>query len=105
MPYLPPTRQLTHNEQAICNSSIKTVQDLDKLAQNDSFRDFMQRLQRRADELADEVLNNEMDAVKREALRHHRLGILEVLRVPKEDREASVRTLAAYGITVGDAPQ
>jgi hypothetical protein len=100
-----PHRKLTHDERVICDTSLKTVQALDELTRNDSFKQFMQRLQRRADELADEVLHHELTPELREQRRNHRLGMLEVLRVPREDREASVRTLASYGIQAGDAPQ
>jgi len=98
----PPRKPLTHDERVVCDTSLKTVQALDSLTRSEPFKLFIQRLQRRADELADEVLHHDMMPEEREKRRNHRLGIMEVLRVPREDREASVRTLASYGMRPGE---
>ena len=96
-----PPKRPTHDGRVACDTSLKTVQALDELARSEAFKMFITRLQRRADELADEVLHHAMTPEEREQKRNHRLGILEVLRVPQEDRDASIRTLASYGMSPG----
>ena len=79
------------------------VYDLDSSgeASQREFQRFMARFKEQADTLAESILHDEMPHEEREALRHKRLGILEVLRSPNEDRQAQVSVLAQYGIKPG----
>ena len=92
----------TQSQQDSIDSAMKVIKTIDALAGNEDFQRFMERFTRRADQLALEILHNDMPTDEREKLRHCRLGILEVLLAPKEDREAQVRVLAGYGIQPGD---
>lgn len=92
-----PTR--TKPQQDSIDTALQVVRIIDALAANEDFRLFMERFTRRADALALEILHDDkITPVEREKLRSHRLGILEVLLAPKEDRDAQVRVLAGYGI-------
>lgn len=96
----------TDSQQLAIESALKLVRTIDNLAGNPDFREFMARFSQRADELAGLILHD--DAVspeQREKLRNRRLGILEILLAPAEDRAAQVRVLAHYGIHPGDGPE
>lgn len=95
-------KKLTPEQKEVCEQSLIVVRNIDTLARLDEFKAFMDRIKRRADELANEVLHDDMKPKEREKRRNHRLGLLEVLGIPKDDREASVRILAQYGISPGD---
>lgn len=95
-------RQRTPEQQASIETSLEVVRTIDSLAKNEDFRRFMERFSRRADSLADQILHDEMKPKQREKLRQRRLGILEILLAPKQDREAQVRNLKQYGIQPGD---
>lgn len=82
---------------------MQAVKTIDNLIGNDDFRRFMERFTRRSDQLADDVLHDDsLSKKKREKLRNIRLGLLEILLAPDEDRKAQVRVLAQYGISIGD---
>jgi hypothetical protein len=86
-------------QQDAIDTALQVVRTIDALSANDDFRLFMERFTRRADALALEILHDDrLSAEDREKLRNRRLGILEVLLAPKEDREAQVRVLAGYGV-------
>lgn len=96
-------KALTPEEKEICEQSLTVVRSLDTLAPLDEFKAFMARIKRRADQLADEVLHDEkLDTTEREKRRNQRTGLMEVLGIPKDDREASIRILAQYGISPGE---
>jgi hypothetical protein len=96
--------QLTHEQRVICDQSLSCVHALDALSRSNDFQFFMDRIRRRADQLADEVLHKEdITPDEREKLRNHRSGIMEVLAIPRDDRDASVRILAQYGLAPGAA--
>lgn len=92
----------TQAQQAAIDTAQQVVRTIDNLAANEDFRRFMERFSRRADELADKILHGDMKKKKREELRQLRLGILEVLLAPKEDRAAQAKVLAEYGIAPTD---
>ena len=93
--------KITEND--VCRISAEAVSAIDFLTKRDEFRAFMEYFQKRADELADDVLHNDsLSDREREAARMRRAGILEVLRWPMEQREAHVRVLAQYGHAPGD---
>lgn len=93
----------TPEQQASIDTAMQVVKTIDNLSKNDDFRLFMERFTRRSDALAQDILHDDsLSPDEREKLRHRRLGILEVLLAPKEDREAQVRVLAQYGINPGD---
>jgi hypothetical protein len=91
---------LTPEQSEMIEQSQKAVRDIDELLENESFRRFMERFQRRADELADEILHSELPKGERKAKRFIRLGILEVLAAPVMDCEGHARILAGFGIGV-----
>jgi len=47
---------------------------------------YVGELKRRADELANEILHNDMPAAERENLRQRRLQLLEILQMPVDAR-------------------
>ena len=99
-----PTRR-SPAQQAAIDTAQQAVRTIDALRVNEDFRRFMDRFQARADQLADLILHKNMKSKEREKLRNHRLGILEVLAAPKEDRAAQVKVLTEYGIAPADPRQ
>jgi hypothetical protein len=97
--------QQTSNKQEAIASAHRAIRSIDALANNPDFRWFMSLHANRCDSLANKILHEPMPLDERERLRARRLGLLEVLLSPKEDRAAQVRILAESGITMGDAPE
>lgn len=91
----------TPASQAAIHKASRVIRDLDFLSKSEEFQRFMARFKEQADTLAESILHDEMPHEEREALRHKRIGILEVLRSPNEDRQAQVSVLAQYGIKPG----
>ncbi len=75
----------------------ETISNIEFLEKRPEFIAFMGRFRRRADELADNILHEKMSPEEREALRQQRLGILEVLEAPKNDKRASLNILKGFG--------
>lgn len=73
-----------------------TLRSLKALEESPEFAAFMEKFRRRADELANQVLHEDMTPEARESARQYRLGILEVLQSPRSDRAANERILAEY---------
>lgn len=92
----------TPEEQKAIDGAMKVVNTIDALVQNEDFQRFMKQHSARADQLAQEILHDDMEPEKREALRNRRLGLLEVLLAPKQDRDAQVGVLARFGVHPGD---
>lgn len=92
-------------EQKAIETALRVVNSIDALVQNEDFQRFMAQHTERADRLANEILHNDMPPEQREALRNRRLGLLEVLLAPKQDRDAQAGLLARYGIQPGDATE
>ena len=98
-----PPKPRTIEAQNAIDSAMQVVRTIDNLTTNEDFRLFMERFTRRADALAMEILHDDtLKPEEREALRNRRLGVLEVLLAPKEDRDAQVRVLGQYGMKPGD---
>lgn len=96
----------TPEQQASIDTALEVVTTIDNLAKNQDFKRFMERFSRRSDALAQDILHDDdLTPEEREKLRHRRLGILEVLLAPREDREAQIRVLSKYGISLGESPQ
>jgi len=99
------TTPRTQAQQDAIDTATQVVKTIDNLAESEDFRRFMERFSRRSDQLAEDILHDDsLTPDDREKLRNRRLGILEVLLAPKEDRDAQARVLAQYGIMV-DHPQ
>ena len=95
--------QLTQTQQVICEQSLACLRAIETLSRTPEFMEFLERIRKRADQLADEVLHKEdLTPEEREKLRCHRNGIMEVLATPQDDRAASMRILAEYGIQPGE---
>ena len=92
----------TPEDQKAIDSAMQVVNAIDALARNDDFKRFIASHSERADQLAREILHDDMEPEKREALRNRRLGLLEILLSPKQYRDAQAGVLARYGIHPGD---
>jgi hypothetical protein len=89
--------QRSEEDQAAINASRKAIEQIDALAENEAFCDFMGRLDRVTDQMAVEILEGDMTAQERNDLRHKRLGMVEVLRQPAEDRKQHAYNLENLG--------
>ncbi len=91
-------KKLTPEQEQECARAEQTIRDIDTLAKNPEFRRFMERLDRETKKMADQVLEGDFETpVEREEMRLKRLGIVEALRIPKQDRQGSVSTLKTHG--------
>ncbi|MBK1883667.1 hypothetical protein JIN85_14695 [Luteolibacter pohnpeiensis] len=96
-------KQLSPEERMSCKKSIETISSIDALIANPEFQIFMGKIKELSDKMADSILHeDEISDQEREAKRQRRLGILEVLRKPQEDRDNHVRLLAQFGVKPGD---
>ena len=94
---------MTEEQKNTCRISSEAVSLLDSLMKHEGMEHLSKRLQSRADDLADEVLHrHDLSDKDREQCRLIRLGILEALKLPSEEREAHVRVLAKHGLQPGD---
>jgi hypothetical protein len=73
----------------------KAIEATSDLAQCAGFAWFVDELKRRADDMAHEILHNDMDAAKRENLRQRRLQLLETLQLPTDARMSAEGILRA----------
>ncbi len=94
-------KQLTDNQHEDLALAARTVSNIDFLLGREEFQEFLHKFRRRSAELEDRILNEDMPAETRERLRQLRLGILEVILSPEEDKTANLRTLSQYGVTPG----
>jgi hypothetical protein len=93
-----PTKR-TQAQQDSIKTALSVIRGLDELAGNEHFRLFMKRFSDRADELAMDILHNDkITPEDREKTRNRRLGILDVLLSPSQDRAAQISVLASFGI-------
>lgn len=75
------------------------IHDSTYLLDRDEFKRFLDRWRATSDKWADDILhNNEMTDGERHNLRMKRLGVLEVLQSPYQDRDAQYNVLANMGI-------
>jgi hypothetical protein len=89
----------TKAQQDAIDTAMKVIRGIDDLAGNENFRNFMKSFSKRSDALALTILHEDkLTHDERESLRNRRLGILEVLMQPSEDRAAQVGNLARFGI-------
>jgi len=94
-------KSLTQGQHEEMAQAAKTVSNIDFLLGRVEFQEFIEKFQRRSDELQDRILHEDMPADQREGLRQQRLGIREVLISLDEDKTANLRTLSQFGITPG----
>lgn len=84
---------------------MRTVRDIDALAELEAFRGFLATFQEEADSMADQILHTDMPHEKRENLRQRYLGIREVLLAPERDRAAAMRILERHGYAATPTPE
>lgn len=86
-----------------CRISAEAISNIDFLMGRDEFTSILEYFKERADELANAVLHNpDLTDMERERLRNYRLGIMEFLKYPEEQRQAHVRILTMSGRIPGD---
>lgn len=96
---IPSPAKRTQAQQDSIETALIVIRGLDELAGNEHFRLFMKRFSDRADELAMDILHNDkITPEERESIRNRRLGMLEILLSPSQDRAAQVSVLASFGI-------
>lgn len=88
--------QLTPEQSETLHFSSKVIQSIDELMEFEPFQEFMQRLTREADAMALAILHDDMTPEDRERLRIKRLGWLEVMKTPAEDRKTHVGIIEAH---------
>lgn len=94
--------KLTEQQRDTCRHADRIIRNIDSLAEFEPFRAFLARFQKECDDLADRILHEEMAADEREKLRLRRLGIMEVLKAPTQDRADAVLVLSNCGIKPGE---
>ena len=97
--------KLTDQQRETCRSADRIVRNIDALAAFEPFQAFMARFQTECDDLADKILHDTMPADEREKLRLRRLGIMEVLKAPTQDRADAVLVLNNCGIKPGQTDE
>lgn len=97
------TPKLTDQQRETCRNADRIIRNIDALADFDPFQAFMSRFQAECDDLADKILHDEMPYDDREKLRLRRLGIMEVLKAPTQDRADAVLVLHNCGIKPGQS--
>jgi len=88
---------MTDQRQQMLKTATTAVRDIETLAVSEEFNRFLDHFKARADKMADEILHGDMPVEKREELRQMRLGILEVLRGPKEIHDSNAMLLKRHG--------
>jgi hypothetical protein len=85
---------MTIEQQATQKKAAETISAIDFLLKRDEFIAFREKHFRRIAEMEQAILGDEMTPEQRERLRQRRLGMLEVLNSPEEDREMNRRILS-----------
>jgi hypothetical protein len=88
---------MTDQRHDMLKAATTMVRDIEFLAAREEFTRFLDHFKARADKLADEILHGEMPDAEREKLRQFRLGILEVLKGPKEIHRYNSVLLEKHG--------
>ena len=80
--------------------SIKAIREIDELLESPSFRAYAAKIEAKAAELAEVVLERKTPAEQREELCLQRIGLLSGLRMIANDREGHASILRGHGIDV-----
>ncbi len=80
--------------------STQAIREIDWLTDSTSFQTYRLKIERRAAELAETVLEGRVSAEEREELRLQRIGLLSGLRMLQSDREGHASILRGHGIDV-----
>lgn len=97
--------KLTDQQRETCRAADRIIRNIDALAAFEPFSAFMARFQAECDALADKILHDPMTPDEREKLRLRRLGIMEVLKAPTQDRADAVLVLHNCGIKPGQTDE
>ena len=80
--------------------SIKAIREIDELTESASFQAYRVKIESKAAELANQVMESRIPAEDREELRLQRIGLLSGLRMLANDREGHASILRGHGIDV-----
>lgn len=80
--------------------STQAIREIDGLTSTHEFQGFKLRVERKAAELAETVLEGNVGGEEREKLRLQRIGLLSGLRMLVNDREGHASILRGHGIDV-----
>lgn len=96
---------LSESQKDTCINAGRIISNLDFLTHREEFQEFIAQFQRRADEMAEQILESDnLSPDERERLRQRRKGILEVILSPDEDMRANRNILDQYhgGLEIED---
>ena len=80
--------------------STQAIREIDGLTDSTSFQAYKLKIERKAAELAETVLEGRIPSEEREELRLQRIGLLSGLRMLLSDREGHANILRGHGIEV-----
>lgn len=80
--------------------STQAIREIDWLIESAAFQTYRVKIERKAAELAETVLEGRIPADEREELRLQRIGLLSGLRMLTSDREGHASILRRHGIDV-----
>jgi hypothetical protein len=80
--------------------STKAIREIDGLTESAAFQTYKLKIERKAAEMAETVLESRIPPEEREELRLHRIGLLSGLRMLESDREGHANILRGHGIDV-----
>ena len=95
--------RITESQKDLCAKAGETISNLDFLTKREEFKNFVAQFRRRADELRDQILDDDaITSEERERLRQRRNGILEVIESPEEDMRVNRVIIDSYYGPAGD---
>ena len=80
--------------------STQAIREIDWLTASAEFGSYRVKIERKAEELAETVLEGNVGSEEREELRQQRIGLLSGLRMLANDREGHASILRGHGIDV-----
>ncbi len=80
--------------------STAAIREIDWLTESAAFQTYKLKIERKAAELANQVLESRIPADEREELRLQRIGLLSGVRMLADDREGHANILRGHGIDV-----
>ena len=80
--------------------SVKAIREIDELRESPLFQSYAAKIERKAAEMAENVLEGNIGTGEREDLRLQRIGLLSGLRMLENDREGHASILRGHGIDV-----
>jgi len=93
---------MTDQQKHAARISAEAVSMIDTLAKQPEFHHFLTAMRARADQYANEILDHEMPADRREIIRQRRIELMEVIHWHKTERIAHVAVLKSFGVNPGD---